>query len=142
MPSLSDYLMGFLPEVLLVVVSILIGVVATNLFHRLREKEGGPARLGGEEQAKDELLGLIQSYIVNKQEFSEQSIRNLMAASERQYQVQLMDAYTPVTLLQDVLLTLQQSKHLDVPQKIQYVSQIEDKISAFQRTSKGGAIGG
>jgi len=92
-------------------------------------------------QAREELLCILEGYIINKQDFSEQSIHNLMAASERQYQVRLSDTCTPTALLQDVLLRLQRSRHLDIGQKSKYISQVEQKIAEFQRSREEKPVG-
>ena len=82
------------------------------------------------------MLDILENNIVNKQKVSEESVYNLLAASEREYQVNLRDICTPVTLLQYVGLRLQRSRHLDIAQKTEYAAQIELTISAITESNK------
>lgn len=70
--------------------------------------------------ARTELLYVIETYIINKQHLTESVIDNLTHASERDYSVVLQPGCTAVSLLPDVGLRLQVSRHLDIPQKSEY----------------------
>jgi len=119
-------------EILLSVVSIIFGFLFGYLFYRLQKRDVASARAERVKRAREELLDLIESYIINKQTVSEQWIHNLLAASEREYQVSLGDISSPTTLLQDVALRLQKSRHLDIVQKGEYAAQIEHTITAIE----------
>lgn len=71
---------------------------------------------------------MVESYVINKQELSRKLIDNLIQASERLHTVSLGPNCTPITLLQDVALRLQRSRHLDIPQKTDYSVKIDNLI--------------
>lgn len=107
------------------ILSILIGMVVSYFFYRLQKKDSISASVERKKHATNELLDVIESYIINKQRLSEHVIDNLIHASERNHSVSLLPACTPVSLLQDVALRLQRSRHLDIPQKTEYSETIE-----------------
>ena len=119
----------------LTLVSILIGVLVAFFFYRLQKKDSVSASVERKKHASRELLDVVESYVINKQDLSEQVVENLIAASERDYQVLLREACTPISLLQDVALRLQRSRHLDIPQKSEYSLKIDTLIKQI-RTSK------
>lgn len=110
------------------ILSILIGVVVSYFFYRLQKKDSVSASVERKKHATNELLDVIESYIINKQRLSEHVIDNLIRASERNHSVSLLPACTPVSMLQDVALRLQRSRHLDIPQKTEYSETIEALI--------------
>lgn len=118
----------FLENNWLSVLSILIGVVVSYFFYHLQKKDAASAAAERTKHATAELLDVIESYIINKQRLSEQVIENLIHASERDHRVSLRPACTVVSLLQDVALRLQRSRHLDIPQKSEYSEKIESLI--------------
>ena len=130
---MTDFFASYWLEVLLVIVSIFVGIVGSNLFHRFQKQDTAPTRGDRVKEAYEELYGLTEGLVVNKQDFTGESILNLMAAAERQYQVTLRDTYSPTSMLQDVLLSLQRSSHLDIAQKSKYAAQIEEKLSSFRQ---------
>ena len=97
-------------EILLTVTSIIVGFLVGYAFYRLQKRDVASARVERVKRAKEELLDIIESQIINKQQFAEELIHNLIVASEREHQVGLKDFCTPVTLLQDVALRLQKSR--------------------------------
>lgn len=110
------------------ILSILIGIAVAYIFYRLQKKDGTSASMERKKHARSELLDVIESYIINKQNLTEHIIENLMHASERDHLVVLRPEYTTVSLLQDVALRLQRSRHLDIPQKSEYSEKIERLI--------------
>jgi uncharacterized membrane-anchored protein YhcB (DUF1043 family) len=109
-------------------VSILIGIVVAYVFYRLQKKDTTSAANERKKHATNELLDVVESYIINKQALSEDVIENLVQASERDHAVQLRPLCTATSLLQDVALRLQRSRHLDIPQKSEYSLKIEELI--------------
>ncbi len=91
-------------EILLSATSISVGFAVGYIFYRLQKRDVTSARVERVKRAKEELLDVIESCIINKQQVAEESIHNLIAASEREYQVGLKGIFTPITLLQDVVL--------------------------------------
>jgi hypothetical protein len=109
-------------------VSILIGILVAYVFYRLQKKDSTSAANERKKHATNELLDVVESYIINKQALSEDVIENLVQASERDHSVQLRPLCTATSLLQDVALRLQRSRHLDIPQKSEYSLKIEELI--------------
>lgn len=111
------------------ILSIIIGIVVAYVFYRLQRKDSASASAERKKHATAELLDVVESYIINKQRLSEDVIENLIRASERDHTVALRPGCTAVTLLQDVALRLQRSRHLDIPQKSEYSEKIEHLIA-------------
>jgi hypothetical protein len=116
----------------LTLVSILIGVLVAFVFYRLQKKDSVSAAHERKKHATNELLDVVESYIINKQKLSEQVVDNLIFASERDHVVLLRGGCSPISLLQDVALRLQRSRHLDIPQKSEYSLKIEELIREIQ----------
>ncbi|CUK22719.1 Uncharacterised protein [Achromobacter sp. 2789STDY5608615] len=116
----------------LTLVSILIGVLVAFVFYRLQKKDSVSAAHERKKHATNELLDVVESYIINKQKLSEHVVDNLIFASERDHVVSLRGGCTPVSLLQDVALRLQRSRHLDIPQKSEYSLKIEELIQEIR----------
>ena len=112
----------------LTLLSILIGILVAFVFYRLQQKNSISASQERKKHASTELLDVIESYIINKQKLSEQVVDNLIIASERDHSVALRPSCTAISLLQDVALRLQRSRHLDIPQKSEYSIKIEELI--------------
>lgn len=118
----------FLENNWLSILSILIGIAVAYVFYRLQKKDSASASAERKKHATTELLDVIESYIINKQRLSEHVIDNLIHASERDHAVALRPGCTAISLLQDVALRLQRSRHLDIPQKSEYSEKIEQLI--------------
>ena len=119
-------------EILLSAISISVGFIVGYIFYRLQKRDVASVERERVKRAKEELLNVIESHIINKQQFAEELIHNLIVASEREHQVGLKDFCTPTTLLQDVELRLQKSGHLDIAQKREYSDQIEQTIATIE----------
>lgn len=130
----------FLENNWLSIVSILIGILVAYVFYRLQKKDSASASAERKKRATAELLDVVESYIINKQRLSEHVINNLIHASERDHQVALRPDCTSVSLLQDVALRLQRSRHLDIPQKSEYSEKIEQLIQEISSDRKQGHI--
>lgn len=116
------------------ILSILIGIVVAYVFYRLQKKDGASASAERKKHATLELLDVVESYIINKQHLSEGVIENLIHASERDHAVALRPDCTAISLLQDVALRLQRSRHLDIPQKSEYSEKIEHLIGQIRES--------
>lgn len=115
----------FLENNWLSILSIVIGIIVAFTFYRLQKKDSASASAERKKHATNELLEVVESYIINKQKLSEQVIDNLIHASERDHIVVLRPTCSAISLLQDVALRLQRSRHLDIPQKSEYSETIE-----------------
>jgi len=118
----------FLSTNWLSMISIVIGVFVAYIFYRLQKKDSASASAERKKHANSELIDVVESYIINKQEISSSVIDNLIDASERFHSVVLRPNCTAIALLQDVALRLQRSRHLDIPQKSEYSVQIDSLI--------------
>lgn len=118
----------FLENNWLSILSIVIGIFVAYIFYRLQKKDAASASAERKKHATSELLDVVESYIINKQRLSEHVIENLIQASERDHSVTLLPTCTAISLLQDVALRLQRSRHLDIPQKSEYSEKIEELI--------------
>lgn len=123
-------------QILLFGLSIVIGLAITYTFYRLQRRQTVSAEAERKKQAKEELMEVVESYFINKQILSEEALDSLIAATEREYQVDLGPTCSPIAVLQDVNLSLQRSRHLDVSQKSSYVAQIEELLSRITTEHK------
>jgi hypothetical protein len=114
------------------ILSIVIGILVAYVFYRLQKKDSSSASTERKKRATAELLDVVESYIINKQRVSAQVIINLIVASERDHQVSLRPECTSISLLQDVALRLQRSRHLDIPQKSEYSDKIDELIKGIR----------
>lgn len=130
---MPEFLTNYWVEIVLSVVSILFGVFVSYVFYRLQKRDVVSAQQERTRRAVEELLDVIESYVISKQQLSEATIRNLIGASERAHRAELDSICTPISLLQDVTLRLQKSRHLDIAQKAQYATQIDALVSEISR---------
>jgi len=127
---------SFIENNWLTLLSIVIGLLVSFLFFRLQRKDVVSAREERLKHAHEELIDVIETYIINKQQLSEQAIENLVSASERSYKVRLRPDCDPPSLLQDVALRLQRSRHLDIAQKTEYAEKIEGLIRQIRESEE------
>jgi len=111
------------------IMSIFVGIIVAYVFYRLQRKDSISASVERKKHANVELLDVIESYLINKQELTESVIENLIFASERSHTVALRPGCTAISLLQDAALRLQRSRHLDIPQKTEYSEKIDALIA-------------
>ena len=83
-------------------------------------------------QAKDTVLSILESRIINKQDISLDKINNLLKAIDREHSVILSDLVSPSSLLQDLELQFEKSHHLDPIQKEEYCTQIQNQIQEIR----------
>lgn len=96
----------FLENNWLSIVSILIGIIVSYVFYKFQKNDSISASVERKRHATDELIDLVESYIINKQQFSEDIIENLIAATERSYSVNLRANCSAISILQDVAFRL------------------------------------
>lgn len=122
-------MLQFITSNWLTLLSLVFGVFVSWFFHRLQKGVVVTAKEERNKHAREELQDVVETYIINKQEINETTIRNHIDAIERKHQVVLSPFYTPTAVLQDVALRLQNSSHLDKDQKTEYALQIVSIIS-------------
>lgn len=116
---------GLLVTAAITAVITLLSVYLTNRALRDYVTSAREERIS---QAKDELISMLENQIINRKGISTSKIDNLIEAVEREHSVNLSNTVSPITLLQDLELRIEQSSHLDVEQKEEYGEIIEDKI--------------
>ncbi|AKB35539.1 hypothetical protein MSSAC_0949 [Methanosarcina siciliae C2J] len=87
-------------------------------------------------QAKNVLLDILESRVINKQEISLEQINTLMNAIGREYSIVLFNVTTPKSLLQDLELIFEKSHHLGSSQKEEYCKQIDEQINKIDKVNK------
>ncbi len=126
---MTEFFSKYWVEIALSIVSILFGIFVSYIFYRLQKRDVISAHEERVRRATEELMDVLESYVINKQTFSKDTIRHLIAASERAHRVELNGVCTPTSLLQDVSLGLQKSRHLDITQKAEYAEHIVNAIA-------------
>lgn len=81
------------------------------------------------EQAKNDLLDILENHIINEKSIHSNKIDNLVDAVDRKYSVPLSENVSKIALLQDLELRIEESRHLDAQQKQDYSAEIEDTIA-------------
>jgi hypothetical protein len=128
-------------EILLSIASIIVGIIVAVIFYKLQKKDITSAEIERIKRAREELLDVIESSVINKQNPTNDSIENLLDAVEREHKVSLSNVLNSIILLQDVSLRLQKSRHLDVDQKKVYIEEIEGLIKSLKLEKTGHASG-
>ena len=77
-------------------------------------------------QAKNSMLDILESRIINKQNLSIDKINSLLTAIDRENSVDLTGRGSPSSLLEDLGLRFEKSHHLDPFQKEEYCKKIEE----------------
>ena len=77
-------------------------------------------------QAKNSMLDILESRIINKQNISIDKINSLLTAIDRENSVDLTGRVSPSSLLEDLGLRFEKSHHLDPFQKEEYCKKIEE----------------
>jgi hypothetical protein len=114
------------------VITVVITLLSVYLTNRAFRDYVTSAREERISQAKDDLIGILENQIINRKEISTDKVHNLIEAVEREHSVNLSDQLTPVTLLQDLELRIEQSSHLDTEQKEKYGEKIEKIIANIE----------
>lgn len=122
--------MAFLDDnVTQIIISIVAGIVIGFIFYRLQRKDVVSGIVERVKRAKSELLDIIESRIINKEEIGELEIINLIHSSEREYGISLSERTNVVCLLEDVAFRLQRSRHLGVAEKADFSRLIQNLIN-------------
>lgn len=88
------------------------------------------------EQAKDEIISMMENRLINEKDISEDWIDNLVLAAERKYELRTLSQISPVSLLQELMFKIEESSHLDPDQKERYVNNIEETIEEVENSRK------
>ena len=111
-----------------IIVALAIGLLFYFLSNYALKRYITSAERERLKQAKDTLLNILESQIINKQDISLDKINNLLKAIDRDHSVNLSDLVSPSSLLQDLEMQFEKSHHLDPTQKKEYCTQIQNQI--------------
>lgn len=113
-------------------ISSIPGLIVSCGIFLIQSKTAINAKKERQKQARFEMLDIIEGYVVNKIDISVEFITALVSAIQREYGIVWTDEANTITLLQDVALRLQKSKHLDVHQKNEYMAYFLLQISTLR----------
>jgi len=117
-----------------IIITFIFGLIfffVSIYFLRYKEKSAEYERY---KKAKETVIGVLESSLINKKPISLNRIYHLISASEREQKVEIKDS--PKELLEDLELRFEISKHLDPEQQKVYIDQIEETISKIESQSK------
>lgn len=87
-------------------------------------------------QAKNSILDILESRIISKQSISKIEIDRLLKAIDREYSVDLLAIVSPSSLLEDLQLRFEKSRHLDSSQKEEYRKKLEEIANEMNKEGK------
>ena len=105
--------------------------LASIFFIRYKEKSAEFERY---KKAKEIVYDVLESSLINKQPIAFSRIKHVISAAEREQKTEIKNS--PVSLLEDLELRFEVSKHLDTDQQMVYLNQIEELISNIESESK------
>lgn len=119
-----------------IVITLIAGLVFYFLSNYALRKYIVSAEKVRLKQAKDSLLDILETRIINKQDISLDKITNLIKALDREHSVYLSYMVSPISLLEDLELRFEKSHHLDPIQKNEYCKQIKNQIQNIKTTEE------
>ena len=84
-------------------------------------------------RAKENILDLLESSLIYKQDLDSKKIYHLLNAIGREFELKIYSYFTTKSLLEDLELRFEKSKHLDPSQKQDYTRKIETLISDLDK---------
>ena len=118
-------------NLLITIIGGFIFFLASIFVLRYKEKSAEYERY---KKAKEIVSGVLESSLINKQTITFSRIKHIISAAEREQKTEIKDS--PISLLEDLELRFEVSKHLDTEQQMVYVNQIEELISNIESESK------
>ena len=118
-------------NLLITIIGGFIFFLAGILFLGYKERSAEFERY---KKAKEIVSDVLESSLINKQPITLSRIRHIISAAEREQKTEIKDS--PVSLLEDLELRFEISKHLDTEQQMVYVNQIEELMSNIESESK------
>jgi len=83
-------------------------------------------------RAKENILDLLESSLIFKQDINPKKILHLVNAVGREHELDIFSYLTIINLLEELELRFEKSKHLDPTKKKEYTRKIEDLISELE----------
>ncbi len=87
-------------------------------------------------QAKNGILDILESRIISKHSISKTGIYRLLKAIDREHSVALSSIVSPSSLLEDLQLRFEKSRHLDSNQKEEYCKKLEEIVEEISKGEK------
>jgi archaellum component FlaF (FlaF/FlaG flagellin family) len=82
-------------DIVIGAISLLIGIAVSYAFYRLQKRDVASAEEERLKHARAELMELVESLIINKQQVTEPNITNMVAAAERAHAMNFLKWYLP-----------------------------------------------
>jgi hypothetical protein len=95
-------------------------IIVGLLFYWLQLRHLRSAKRERLTRAQEEVIDIVELYIINEQEIFQDTVSRLIKASSRAHNVDLEAIYSPINIIEDVELRLQRSRHLDPSEKETY----------------------
>ena len=127
---IGELISEYLPTILITVIAGLIFFTAGQYIWRYKENSAEYERY---KKAKETVIDVLESSLINKQSISPERIKHIISAAEREQNVELIDS--PKSLVENLELRFEKSKHLDSEQQRHYIDQIEEMIAKIDRES-------
>lgn len=91
-------------------------------------------------RAKENILDLLESSLIYKQDLDSKKIYHLLSAIGREFELKIFSYFTAKSLLEDLELRFEKSKHLDPSQKQDYTRKIETLINDLEQEKEDSEI--
>lgn len=128
---IEDFFYEFWPSVVITFSCAAIFFIATLYFVKNKRDSAEYERY---KRAKEKVIDVIESSLINKQPITPERIKHLIIAVQREENTELKDS--PKNLLEDLEFRFEWSKHLESGQQIRYIEQVEMLISEIESKSK------
>jgi len=125
--SIFDFIKAYWQNIMVSIIVGFIFFVLSSMVFKIRERSVAFERY---KKAKGTILDILESSLINKQEPTQYRIKHIIQAAQREENVELRDS--PLTLLEDLELRFEKSRHLDTNQQTYFINQIEELISQIE----------
>jgi hypothetical protein len=116
-----------------IIIALGSGLLFLFLGHYFLKRKEISAEYERYKKAKETVIDVLESSLINKQPISPERIKHLISAAEREQNIALIDS--PKNLVEDLELRVERSKHLDTEQQRHYIDQVEEMITKIERES-------
>ena len=123
-----------------ILITIIIGLFFFVLTPQGLKKYLKTAEVERRNRAKENILDLLESSLIYKQDLDSKKIYHLLSAIGREFELKIFSYFTAKSLLEDLELRFEKSKHLDPSQKQDYTRKIETLISDIEQENKDSEI--
>ncbi len=131
---MRDFLGEYWVQLLVTAVGIVVTVLVSYWLYRRQIGRLSSALVERRIRAHEALLDMLETRVVSQSGISLHFVRTLRAATERRFGVSL-SSVSPISLLEDIALRLESSRHLDLASKEKLGVQLEQFAEEFGRES-------